>query len=101
MEEGFAVAGKAGSAVWHDAAALGGADLTAEVGLSGLAELTLLTLWGVKGNDVVSWLYGGDAGADGLDDAGSLVTENDWESSLWVLAREGVGILMVLVLPIS
>lgn len=46
---------------------------------------------------MVAWLDGGDTGADGLDDASSLVTENDWEGALWVLTGEGVGIWVVLV----
>lgn len=40
---------KAGGAVGHNAAALGGPDLSAEVGLSGLAELAFLALRGAAG----------------------------------------------------
>jgi hypothetical protein len=41
---------------------------------------------------VVSDLDVGDALSDGLDDSGSLVTENDGEGSLGVLSRESVRI---------
>lgn len=34
----------------------------------------------------------GDAFADGFDDAGALVAENNGEGALWVLAGEGVGV---------
>jgi hypothetical protein len=45
--------------------------------------------------DVVTGFYGGDPRTDGLDDAGSFVSEDDGESTLGVLAREGVGIYSV------
>lgn len=34
----------------------------------------------------------GDALSNGLDDSGSLVTENDGKGSLGVLSRESIGI---------
>lgn len=46
----------------------------------------------LKCYNVVSGLDGGDPRADGLDDTGSFVSEDDGESALGVLAREGVGI---------
>lgn len=49
MEERLAVAGEAGGAIWHDAAALRLTDLAAEVGLAGLAELALFAFWGAVG----------------------------------------------------
>ena len=97
MEEGLAVACESRSSIWHDPAALGGADLTTQVGLSGLAELAFFAFGCVEGDDVVAWLDGGDAGANRLHDAGSLVTENDWEGALGVLTGEGVGIWVALV----
>lgn len=39
---------------------------------------------------MVTRLYIGDALADGLDDTGALVAENDGEGTLGVLAGEGV-----------
>jgi hypothetical protein len=39
---------------------------------------------------VVAGLDGGDAGAHGLDDAGTFVAEDDGESSLRVVAGQGV-----------
>jgi hypothetical protein len=39
---------------------------------------------------MVSRLHGGDALANGLDDAGTLMTKNDGESTLGVFAGEGV-----------
>jgi hypothetical protein len=94
VKEVLAAGAEARGAVGHDAAALGGADLAAEVGLAGLAELALAALGGVEGHDVVADLYVGDALADGLDDAGTLVSEDDGEGALGVLAREGVGVWM-------
>lgn len=44
MEEWLAVAGKSARSIRHNTTALGGADLTAQVGLSGLAEFALLAL---------------------------------------------------------
>lgn len=41
---------------------------------------------------MVTGLHIGDALADGLDDTGTLVSEDDGESTLWVLTRKGVGI---------
>lgn len=92
VQEVLALALEARGAVGHDALALGCADLAAEVGLAGLAELALLALGGVEGDDVVAGLHVGDALADGLDDAGALVAEDDGEGALGVLAGEGVGI---------
>lgn len=45
--------------------------------------------------DVVAGLDGGDPRADGLDDTGSLVTEDDGESTLGVLSGQSVGIYLV------
>lgn len=41
---------------------------------------------------MVAGLDGGDPRTDRLDDTGSLVSEDDGESTLGVLARESVGI---------
>ena len=46
VENVLALALEAGRAVWHHALALGGSDLAAEIGLSGLAELALLAFGG-------------------------------------------------------
>ena len=81
---------EAGSAIGHETLALGCADLAAEIGLARLAELAFLALGGVKGNDVVADLYIGNALADGLDGTGTLVSEDNGEGTLWVLARECV-----------
>lgn len=92
MKQVLALALEARSAVGHNALALGGADLAAEVGLARLAELALLALWCVEGDDMVANLYVCDTLADGLDDTGALMTEDDGEGSLGVLTRESVGI---------
>lgn len=107
MEEVFALAAEARGAVGHDTLSLCGADLAAEVGLAGLAELALFAFggagfvrygwraWGLnvlEGNDMVAGLYVGDALTDRLDVSGTLVTENDGEGTLGVLAGECVGI---------
>ena len=60
MEQGFAFAGEARSAVGHDSAALGGTDLTAEVGFAGLTEFAFAAFRGA-----VSWLV-----SDGMRDWG-------------------------------
>lgn len=44
---------------------------------------------------MVAGFDGGDARADGLDDSGSFVTEDDGKSALRVLTRQGVGICPV------
>ena len=46
----------------------------------------------LKSNDVVAGLHGGDALADRLDDTGTLMTEDDGESTFGVLSGEGVGV---------
>lgn len=46
----------------------------------------------LKSDDVVTRLDVGDTLTDTLDDTGTLVSENDWESTLGVLARQSVGI---------
>ena len=39
---------------------------------------------------MVTWFDGGHAFANGLDDAGSFVTEDDGEGSFGIFAGEGV-----------
>lgn len=92
VEDVLAAGAEAGGAVGHHTLALGGADFAAEVGLARLAELALLALGGVESDDVVAGLDVGDALADGLDDTGTLVSENDREGALGILAGEGVGV---------
>lgn len=46
----------------------------------------------LEGNDVVAGLHVGDALANGLDNTSSLVSQNDGEITLGILAGEGVGI---------
>lgn len=92
VEDVLTTGAEAGGAVGHHTSALGGADLAAKVGLAGLAELALLALGGVESDDVVAGLHVGDALADGLDDTGTLVSEDDGEGALGILAREGVGV---------
>lgn len=52
----------------------------------------------LEGYDVVAGLDGCDALADGLDDAGALVAEHDWECTLRVFAGECVCIYALSVL---
>lgn len=108
VKEVLATGTEAGGAVRHDTLTLCSTDLTAEVGLAGLAELALAALGGavvvsisrkngtdgnvLKSDDVVADLDGGHTLADGLDDTGTLVTEDDGESTLGVLAGKCVGI---------
>lgn len=46
----------------------------------------------LESDNVVADLDGGHALADGLDDTGTLVTEDNGESTLRILAGECVGI---------
>ena len=92
VQDVLAAGAEAGGAVGHHTLTLRGADLAAEVGLAGLAELALLALGGIESDDMVAGLHVGDTLADGLDDTGTLVSENDGESALGILAGEGVGI---------
>jgi hypothetical protein len=60
-----------------------------------------LVLWGrgvhvLESDDIVANLYVCDALADGLDDTGTLVTEDNGERALGVLSGECVGIWRVL-----
>jgi hypothetical protein len=88
----LALALESRGAVGHQTLTLCGSDLTAKVGLSGLAELALLAFGGVESNDVVTRLDVGDALANGLDNTGTLVSEDNRESTFGILARECVGI---------
>jgi len=92
VQDVLAAGTEARGAIRHQALALGGTDLAAQVGLAGLAELALLALGGVESDDMVTGLHVGDALADGLNDTSTLVSEDDGESTLRVLARQGVGI---------
>ncbi len=40
--------------------------------------------------NIVSWLYGCDTFSNGLHNASALMTKNDWERALGILARECV-----------
>lgn len=92
VQDVLTLALEAAGTVGHHALALSGANLAAKVGLAGLAELALLALGGVEGDDMIAGLDVGDALADGLDDTSTLVSQDDGEGTLGILAREGVGI---------
>jgi hypothetical protein len=92
VEEVLAAGLEARGAVGHHTATLGGADLSAQVGLARLAELAFPAFGGVESNDIVTGLHGSDTLADGLNDTGSLVTEDDGESTFGILSGECVGI---------
>lgn len=46
----------------------------------------------LESDNVIAGLYVGDALADGLDDTGTLMTEDDGEGTFGVLAGQCVGI---------
>lgn len=46
----------------------------------------------LESDDIVAGFDGGHTLADGLDDTGTLVSKDDGESTLRVLARQSVGI---------
>ena len=115
VEEVLALALEARGAVGHDALALGGTDLAAEVRLARLAKLALLALggagsvsrfvltrgglprWGngLECDDMGTGLHVGDALAHRLDDAGALVPQDDGERALGVLAGERVRVCVL------
>jgi hypothetical protein len=109
VEKILALALEARGSVRHDTLALSGSNLATEVGLARLAELALLTLGGagiecqllslathrvssdlLESNNVVASLHVGDALADRLDNTGTLVSKDNGESTLGVLAGESV-----------
>ena len=92
MIDGLAILGEAGGTVRHQPLALGGADLLAQVGLAGFAELALATLGGVERDHVIAHLDAGDALADGFDDAAPLMTEDAGEDPFRIFTGEGEGI---------
>ena len=92
VEDVLSTSLEARSTVRHHALTLGGTDLSAEVGLSRLAELAFPAFGGVQGYDVVPGLDRGDALAYGFDNTGTLVAQNDGEGTLGILSGEGVGI---------
>jgi hypothetical protein len=111
VKEILATGPEAGGAIRHNTLALCSTDLTAKVRLTRLAELALAAFGRamielsarkressqrtkniLESDDVVADLDGGHSLANGLDDTGTLVTENDGESTLGVLAGERVGI---------
>lgn len=49
-------------------------------------------MYSLEGNNVVTRLHVGDTLANGLHDTSTLVSQNDGESTLRVLARKCVGI---------
>jgi hypothetical protein len=46
----------------------------------------------LESDNIVTGLDGSHTLTDRLDDTGTLVTQDDRESTLWVLARQSVGI---------
>src|SRR5690606_31786746 len=84
--------GETGSAIRHQALALGSAHGTTEVGLAGEAELTLATLCGVERNHMVARLKTGDAGTDFFHDSGTFVPQDSGKYTFRVCAGQGVGI---------
>ena len=116
MEEILALAPESRGTIGHHTLALGGSDLATEVGLARLAELAFLALrsavsqkqsaneyyinhitsyqwvlgFVLKGNDMVARLHVGDALTNRLDNTSTLVSQDNRESTLGILAGEGV-----------
>jgi hypothetical protein len=61
---------------------LSSSDLTTQVGLTGLAELTFLTFWSVKKDNVVSYLDISNTFTDGFNNTGTFVTKDNREDTL-------------------
>ena len=81
--------GEAGSAVWHDALALGGAHRRAQIRLGRLAEEAVpsFALGGIAGDYEVTDLIVSDTLTDIVDDSSGFMAEDRRELSLGVLAR--------------
>ncbi|MCY1520836.1 hypothetical protein D9M68_556280 [compost metagenome] len=88
----LAFVAEARGAVRHDALALRGAHLLAQVGLAGQAELALATFRGVERNDVVARLQRRHAFADLDHDAGAFMAQHGREQAFRIVAAEGEGI---------
>ncbi len=89
VEDRLLADGEAARAVGHQALPLGGADRRAEIGLAGQARGTLPAFGRVERDDVIALGDARDALADVDDDSRPLVTENGWEQSLGIGARQG------------
>ena len=122
VQEVLALALKARGAVGHHAFALGGADFAAEVGLAGFTELAFFALGGAVGgqflapavldrlpfetivsargsdslkrNNIIPLLDIRHTLTHTLHNTSALVSQNDRESTLWVLAAQRVCIGM-------
>ena len=113
MEEIFALALEARCPIRHDTSALCCADLAAEIGLAGGAELAFAALWGtvVRGQcqflqtnmvgflrtvlecyHMVARLHGCCPFTDRFDNAGAFMPEDDRKGTFGVFARQCVGI---------
>jgi len=90
----LAFVAEARGAVGHDALALGGAHLLAQVGLAGQAELTFAAFGRVERNDVVARLQRRHAFAHFHDHARAFVAQHGGEQAFGVVAaeRERVGV---------
>src|SRR5690606_32519498 len=75
-------------AVGHHALTLRDADLLAEIGLAGLAELALAAFGRVERDHVIADLDARDPGADLLDDSTAFMAENDRKRALGVVAGQ-------------
>ena len=90
MEDGLAIQAEAAGAVRHQALALGTADLLAEVGLLGQAELAVAAFGRVKRDDVIALLQRGHARAHVHHDAGTFMPEDGREDAFGIGAGQGV-----------
>lgn len=92
MQQVLSLASEPGRSIRHHTTPLCGANLSTQVGLAGLAELTLPALGGVEGHHMIADFDIGYSLADGLDDSGTFVAEDNGEGTFGVLAGEGVRI---------
>ena len=75
-ENGFAVVAEAGSAIGHQAFALGGADCGAQIGLAAQATFALTAFRRVKRDHMIAGLHRRDACSHLTDDPGALMAED-------------------------
>ena len=92
--ERLAFIAEARAAVGHDALALRGADLLAQVGLAGQAELAFAAFGRVERDDMIAGLQRGHALAHFDHHARAFVAQHGGEQALGIVAAQGEGVGM-------
>jgi hypothetical protein len=90
VQDGLAIQAEAAGGVGHQAAALGAADLLAQVGLARQAELALAAFRRVERNHVIAGTQGFDVRAHVDNHTGAFMAEDGREEAFRIGAGEGV-----------